>query len=199
MQLPGGENRGVLYILDELLKTLEPSRKNMKFFPEEILFVPTTKCNLKCPHCNVKQSDELMPRSLALKFLKDGKRQGINKVGFTGGEPFLALDFLINIVKAAVAQKMWFDRITTNAVWFKNRTALEKALTELYRAGYDGNLCISVDSFHNQKMEKVLLFIRTAVKIFNRPDLISLVYTAGADNGKTQQKLKRLSALLKTK
>ncbi len=170
----------------------------MKFFPEEILFVPTTKCNLQCPHCNVKQSDELLPQSLALKFLKDCKRHQINKIGFTGGEPFLAPDFLTNIVKTAVANKMCFDRIMTNAVWFKNRTVLENTLTKLYRAGYDGKLSISVDSFHNQNIEKVVLFIKTAVKIFNRQDLISLVYTTGTDNGKTQQKLKRLSALLKT-
>lgn len=167
----------------------------MKFFPEEVLFAPTTDCNLKCPHCITQKSDAILPKRLAVKFLRQCRRIGIKRVGFTGGEPFLAPDFLYAVVKEAVAQGMLFDRIMTNGVWYKDRASLSSILRKLHRAGYDGLICISIDAFHRQNLRKLILFIRTAVSVWNRPDVVSIAYVAGSRDRATAGILKKLSVM----
>ncbi|MDD5135938.1 MAG: metallo cofactor biosynthesis protein, conjectural, partial [Candidatus Omnitrophica bacterium] len=66
----------------------------MPFHPEEILFSPTTVCNLTCPHCDLRRSKEVLSLPDAKRFLIGCKKKGIDRLGFTGGEPFLAREFL---------------------------------------------------------------------------------------------------------
>jgi hypothetical protein len=148
----------------------------MAFKPEELLFLPTTTCNLKCPHCTARKSKQVLSKSLAVSFLAEAKRNKIMRLGFTGGEPFLAQDFLLSIVREAVRNGMLFDRIMTNAVWFRSEPELKVVLARLHAAGYDGSLCVSVDAFHAQDIEKVSAFIKEAVSIFGRKDIVSIAY-----------------------
>ncbi len=169
----------------------------MGYHPEEVLFSPTTDCNLICAHCDISQSKKVLSSDRAEKFLIDCKKLGIRKVGFTGGEPFLAFDFLCAIVKRAVKEEMLFDKIMTNGVWYKGKDDLKIKLARLYDAGYDGSICISVDAFHNQDLRKVARFIKTASSIWNRPDIVSIAYTAGVHDDVTKKKLKSLSGFIR--
>jgi len=169
----------------------------MKYHPEEVLFSPTTDCNLRCGHCAVSRSKRTLPVQPAVKFLRRCKNIGIKKVGFTGGEPFLAADFLCALVKASIKGKMLFDRITTNGVWYKDRPALERALDRLYKCGYDGSFSVSVDAFHRQDLKKVAAFIRSVTAIWARADAVSIIYAGCSREGETRAKLKKLSRLLK--
>jgi MoaA/NifB/PqqE/SkfB family radical SAM enzyme len=167
----------------------------MVFYPEEVLFSPSTRCNLSCPHCSVEKQRKVLSSRIAVKFLKDCKKYGINRVGFTGGEPFLALDFLCAISRASVRLGMFFDRITTNGVWFKNKAGLNKALNKLYRSGYDGSICVSVDVFHRQSLEKVASFIKAASLFWD----VYIASVTGAKDNETNKKLRKLSFLLDEK
>jgi len=81
----------------------------MIFSPKEILFSPTNDCNLCCSHClNVKSPKVLSVRSAA-KFLRQCRSIGIKRIGFTGGEPFLANEFLCALSRSAVSEEMLFD------------------------------------------------------------------------------------------
>ncbi len=171
----------------------------MKYYPEEVLFSPTTNCNLKCSHCTVKRSKKTLPIGPAVKFLHGCKRIGIKKVGFTGGEPFLAIDFLCALVKRSIKEKMLFDRITTNGVWYKNKLGLEHALRRLYGAGYDGSFSVSVDAFHKQDLKKAALFINSVAAVWARADAVSIIYTGLSREDETRKKLKKLSRLLKAR
>ncbi len=171
----------------------------MRFHPEEVLFSPTTKCNLGCLPCTIERSRATLPPRTAVRFLRECKRFGIKTVGFTGGEPFLAMGFLMALVKEAVKEDMLFDRIMTNGAWTSDKKTLVKALGALRDAGYDGSICVSVDAFHRQNLKKVALFIRTAAELWGRPDVVSLAYIGGAREGETKEKLTRLSALLKAR
>lgn len=170
----------------------------MAFRHEEILFSPTAKCNLACPHCNSVRSDASLSIYTAKKFLIDCKKHGIKKMGFTGGEPFLRSDFLFSITRLAVKEGFLFSQIVTNGVWYKNRDELKGVLNKLFAAGYDGSICVSVDAYHKQDLRKVAVFVKCALEIWRRPDIISIVYVTGRDAG-TCAKLTKLARLLDAK
>ena len=167
----------------------------MPFHPEEILFSPTTVCNLYCPHCNVKRVKAVLPVSAAKKFLIGCKKKGIDRVGFTGGEPFLARRFLYSVTRFAVKEGFFFTQIVTNGVWHKNDDDLRSCLERLSNCGYDGSILLSVDGYHKQDLRKVARFITVARSIWRRQDLVSIAYVTGRDSA-TKQKISKLAELL---
>ena len=169
------------------------------FDPKEIIFSPTNRCNLRCPHCGTRQDRKILPRKTALRFLEACKAFGVKRIGFTGGEPFYALDFLCRISREAVRRGMFFDHIITNAAWFKNKTQLAAALTRLFDSGYDGRFFVSVDAFHDQDLKKVAAFIKVASRIWQRADLVSIASVKGTKEAQTTKRLKRLASLLKAR
>lgn len=161
----------------------------MPFRPEEVLFSPTTNCNLACSHCTtgIPKSKAVLSEKLAIKFLEQCASIGVERVGFTGGEPFLAPGFLLSVVKAAVEQGLLFDRIMTNGVWWLGTRILKDTLTALADAGYDGSICVSVDAFHTRPrdLKRVAHFVRTAVNIWRRPDIVSFACVTGGRDEET--------------
>ncbi|MDO8535641.1 MAG: hypothetical protein Q7S30_01320 [Candidatus Omnitrophota bacterium] len=167
------------------------------FRPKEILFSPTTNCNLHCVHCDIEQIPEILNKNTALKFLTASFRYGIKRVGFTGGEPFLALGFMCAISRAAAGRGMLFGRIMTNGTWFSTNKELLSAFDRLSRAGYDGDLCLSVDAFHRQDLKKCASFIRGAVKVWRRHDIVSIAVVKGAKEYQTRGRLAKLARVLR--
>ncbi|MCX5686580.1 MAG: SPASM domain-containing protein, partial [Candidatus Omnitrophica bacterium] len=90
-----------------------------------------------------------------------------------------------------------FDKIMTNAVWYRDKPHLATSLTRLNKAGYDGEICVSVDAFHRQDLKKTARFIETAQAIWRRPDVISIACVRGAHENSTRNKLENLARLLK--
>lgn len=168
----------------------------MPFRPEEVLFSPTTDCNLRCAHCTVPRSKNILPEKYAKRFLRECAAIGVRRVGFTGGEPFLTPRFLAALVKTAVKEGLLFGRIMTNAVWWPDQRSLKKVLTALYKAGYDGDICVSVDAFHAQDMRKVARFIRCADSIWKRPDMVSIACVSGARDKESAGMIRSLARLV---
>ena len=143
---------------------------NKSFFhPDEIIFASTTSCNLKCAHCFVSRNPLKITIEDAVKFMqsaRNSKNNTIEKIGFSGGEPFLYQDFLCAVTKEAVNLDFIFDRLMTNGVWWKNEEELTEALNKLYEAGYDGKIGLSWDYFHDQDFEKIYIFCKNVLKIF---------------------------------
>ncbi|MBN2452762.1 MAG: SPASM domain-containing protein [Candidatus Omnitrophica bacterium] len=169
----------------------------MSFYPNEILFSPTSACNLSCGHCDVKRMPGAISADDAVRFMLECKKLGVKRIGFTGGEPFLRLEFLCEVSRRAVAAGFLFDRIMTNAVWWSDENKLKVALIKLYNSGYDGSICVSVDAFHKQSIKKVARFITLAARIWERPDIISIAYTAGAKDIQTRAKIRAVESLVK--
>lgn len=170
----------------------------MKFSPKEVLFNPTYDCNLNCSHCNNVKSANILSKKNAVRFLHGCKQLGIKRVGFTGGEPFLAPEFLCSVTRSALGEGMLFGRIMTNAVWYKNKSSLKSVLGRLFEAGYDGDICISIDAFHGQDMKKTACFIEMALSIWKRPDIISIACTVcDRFDGVTKSSLGALAKILK--
>lgn len=169
----------------------------MAFKPEEVLFSPTAECNLACPHCAAAPSRSRLSAKRAIDFLDSCKNVGVKRVGFTGGEPFLVPAFLTAVVRAAVERGYLFDRIMTNGVWWHGASELSGGLSALLEAGYDGDICVSVDAFHRQALPKVARLIAVAVRFWRRPDVVSLACVFGAYDKETVSMLRELARLLK--
>lgn len=139
------------------------------FNPTEIIFATTTACNLHCPHCFINREPSSLKISDVLNFLKsvhDSEYSQIEKIGFSGGEPFLSPDFLCQVIKTSVDYDFMFDRIMTNGDWWKSEEDLCERLQKVYDAGYDGKIGLSYDTFHAQSEERVATFIENVWKIF---------------------------------
>jgi hypothetical protein len=160
------------------------------------MFAATTRCNLRCAHCDVRHYPQTLSAKAAIRFLEACRNVGINRVSFTGGEPFLTPDFLCQVSRAAVRRGLLFGRIMTNGAWHSNRQELARTLQSLFDAGYDGDLCVSVDAFHRQDLRKVASFIRTAARIWNRPDIVTIASVRGASGLMTRRRLAALARLL---
>ena len=169
------------------------------FSPKEVLFSSTTDCNLMCAHCSVERGKVRLPIPAAAKFLRSCRKVGVERAGFTGGEPFLDTEFLFAMTGCVVANDLLFGMITTNARWFKSPAQLRKTLNELCDHGYDGSFGVSVDAFHGRDAAKPSLFIETARDVWNRPDIARVVAVRGARDKETDAILRALAKALKAK
>jgi len=167
----------------------------MRFSPNEILFSLTSRCNLSCKHCIDHGSTDISLKK-ALNFLQESTKLTKPKISFTGGEPFLRFTALNSLIKKSLNLDLEFGSITTNGIWFKKKTELISTLTKLYKSKYDGLIYLSVDQFHNQNIKKLACFIKTAIKIFHQPDLISILMVTTYKDNKNILKLKGLAKAL---
>ena len=75
-------------------------KKGNGFNPTEIIFAATQNCNLHCRHCFVSREPQKLSSEDAIRFMKSAKNSQIYKIGFSGGEPFLHLSFMTDVIKA---------------------------------------------------------------------------------------------------
>ena len=157
--------------------------KSKGFHPTEIIFSTTTACNLHCEHCFINRTPHKLEIADAVRLIescvKSGGQPGpdgtplpvVDRVGFSGGEPFLYMDFLIEVTKAAISHDLMFDQIMTNGDWWQDETDLATTLQKLYDAGYDGKIGLSWDSYHGQTTDRMETFIRKVQEIFGEDSI----------------------------
>ena len=172
---PGFDNKTVL--------AHNYTMKTRGFYPTEIIFSATTACNLLCEHCFINKELKRIDITTAESFLRNCVEAGgtvtaegielprIERVGFTGGEPFLYLDFLLALTKATIENDLLFDQIMTNGDWWKDEADLCEKLQALYDAGYDGKIGLSWDSYHGQTADRMETFISTVLEIFGEDSI----------------------------
>ncbi len=166
------------------------------FNPTEIIFAPTTRCNLSCSHCRVRTSSTELPLADALDFLDRCANEGIERIGFSGGEPFLALDFLVAACKLAVQRDMLFDRLMTNGCWWKDQAELDASLKRIADAGFDGTIGLSHDAYHGQSPQLMAEFIQAAHRAFGARDCVEILSVRSPDDGAFLTGMKTLADLL---
>jgi hypothetical protein len=114
----------------------------------------------------------------ALLFLEDARREGVEVLGFTGGEPFLQANFVIAVTRRAAELSYRFDKVMSNGVWHEDERHLTHVLTDLRDAGYSGKLGLSIDKFHGRHTSKAVEFCRVARRVFDRDNIIGLSYAS---------------------
>ncbi len=154
-------------------------RRTRTFRPNYLSFAGTYQCNLSCPHCCVPiEWPDRLPIPAALRFLEDARTFGIEILGFTGGEPFLYPEFVRTLCRRAVELGFRFDKIMTNGVWFRDAAELETVLRDLAATGFSGKLGLSVDKFHGVHTPQLAAFCRTARRVFDRDNIVSISYAS---------------------
>lgn len=181
------------------MRKTRASLRGTRFSPKEVLFASTTDCNLNCAHCSGDRGTGRLPIPAAVKFLRSCRKAGVERVGFTGGEPFLDTEFLFALTEHVVANDLLFGMVTTNARWFKTTSQLRRTLNDLRERGYDGSFGVSVDAFHGKNPAKPAVFIATASEIWNRPDIARVIAVRGARDKETTAILRVLARDLKAK
>ena len=154
-------------------------RRTRTFRPNYLSFAGTYQCNLTCPHCCVPiEWPDRLDIATALRFLEDAHAEGVEILGFTGGEPFLYPEFVIALTRRAAQLGFRFDKVMSNGVWHNDAAHLESVLVELRNAGFTGKLGLSVDKFHGTHTAKAVEFCRVARRVFNRDNIVSLSYAS---------------------
>jgi len=154
------------------------------FIPEEIIFCTTSACNLKCGHCFVNQKAGNLDSDAAVALLQDCADNGVTKVGFSGGEPFLNLDLTCLLIEESVKNEMIFDRLMTNGVWWKDETDLFNRLERVRTAGFDGKIGLSWDCFHGSSVQKIAMFITACHQVFDNEACVEILSVVKADDKK---------------
>jgi hypothetical protein len=119
---------------------------------------------------------------VALRFLDEAVSEGIEVLGFTGGEPFLYPEFLVALTRRGAEHAIHFDKVQTNGVWYRDPSHLEDVLSQLRDAGFSGKLGLSVDKFHGKHTAQAATFCRVAKAVFGRDNIVSLSYASRAPN-----------------
>src|SRR5436309_610484 len=75
-------------------------RRTRTFRPNYLSFAGTYQCNLACPHCCVPiEWPDRLEVAVALRFLEEARQEGVEVLGFTGGEPFLYPEFVVALTR----------------------------------------------------------------------------------------------------
>lgn len=172
---------------------------NHEFNPTEIIFAATTLCNLRCAHCFVNRLPirlNVQDAKSLISSCRQSEESQVEKIGFSGGEPFLYLDFLTEIIKFARDNDFMFDQIMTNGDWWKDEDNLRQTLQKIYDAGYDGKIGISYDNFHAQNYERIRTFCSCVNDIFGEENIsVQAVADPLLDDEKSDRLEKELNSL----
>ena len=112
--------------------------------------IATYQCQAACGHCLYGCSEnaeaEYMTAKTAENVCAKLKKLGVRSLHIGGGEPFLNLDGLCELIKVIVSFGINIDYIETNAAWINGKNDYEKLLKVL-EAGADC-IMVSADPFH---------------------------------------------------
>jgi Predicted Fe-S oxidoreductases len=162
------------------LETVTPILKGR--IPGQLVIQLTDACNALCPQCGMRKTENYqrfkLPKDEIYKIIDAAARQKIQALSFTGGEPFLYPEELIDLIRYASGKGIPLIRTGTNGFMFTNWRSPEfvyevHALAEALSKTNLRNLWISIDSADAKTHEEmrglhgVIKGIEVALPIFH--------------------------------
>jgi hypothetical protein len=95
-----------------------------------------------------------------------------------------------------VENDLQFDRLMTNADWWKDEAQLETTLAGLFEAGFDGSFGISIDSYHGQESARLAVFFDRVFAIWGRKDCAEILSVTKPGNLENDRRLQALATAL---
>jgi len=138
----------------------------------------TWACDIRCAHCNQDHVRAHLDLVVAKQAIDGLLRHGeINRLSFTGGEPFLRYDAMLELADFGAQRGLKFG-IVTNGRWAKTAEKTRQWLTPLVERGLDV-LVLSHDEFHQAFVpdESIALLLAEA----DRLGITSLFYVSRND------------------
>nr|WP_321464877.1 radical SAM protein [uncultured Desulfobulbus sp.] len=123
--------------------------------PGQLIIQLTDRCNARCPQCGMRVLNRFprtrLDNDYVRRLLDAGAARGMRMVSFTGGEPMLLRDDLIELIDYAGKVGFQYIRTGTNGFLFRNHqdprfSDRVNALAERLSATPLRNLWFSVDS-----------------------------------------------------
>ncbi|MBL4659274.1 MAG: radical SAM protein [Alcanivoracaceae bacterium] len=129
---------------------------NKSFTTQELVIHLTLRCPLKCAHCcvdaDINKSEELQYNTVLKSIINSAKIPTIEKVSFTGGDPFVSRKTLEAGIKQATSQGL-STSVVTSAFWAKTAKRAEHIIETLKDAGLK-EIMLSYDDSHAQYLEE---------------------------------------------
>ncbi|MBF0505749.1 MAG: radical SAM protein [Nitrospirae bacterium] len=92
--------------------------------PGQLIIQYTDKCNARCPQCGMRVTEHFSRSKLDIETVKrmidHAAENGVNALSFTGGEPFLFFDDIMELVTYAGDAGIKYTRTGTNGFMFMN-------------------------------------------------------------------------------
>ncbi len=90
--------------------------------PGQLIIQYTDKCNARCPQCGMRVTEPFKRSTLhpdmVKRMIDHAAENGVNAVSFTGGEPFLFFDDVMELVRYAGEAGIKYTRTGTNGFIF---------------------------------------------------------------------------------
>ena len=125
------------------------SRRTRNKVLEELSFNYSFACNFQCDHCITHSGPDVpeeMGVSEGVRFLEEASDAGIKVIVFGGGEPFLFVEEMLQLVECASSLGM-FTSMVSNGFWGNTISRTEAFLNRFHRAGLNA-ITLSTDRFH---------------------------------------------------
>jgi MoaA/NifB/PqqE/SkfB family radical SAM enzyme len=151
-------------------------------FPGQLVIQFTNHCNATCPQCGMRITNKIERKRIPMADIKiiidAAARRNIQSISFTGGEPLLFPDDLVEMIRYAKQAGIPMIRTGTNGFIFTNSdekaftSRLQRIAKKLYDSGLR-NFWISIDSANPTLHEKmrglpgIIDGIRKGLRIFH--------------------------------
>jgi MoaA/NifB/PqqE/SkfB family radical SAM enzyme len=151
--------------------------------PGQLIIQYTDRCNARCPQCGMRVTEQfrrsMLDMDVTKKIIDSAAEKGIKALSFTGGEPMIFLDKIVELLKYAHDTGIKYTRTGTNGFIFMNpdNPDYEERITKIAGALTESNLYtfwISIDSYCPDTHENmrglpgVISGIKKALPIFHK-------------------------------
>lgn len=137
--------------------------------------MPTWKCTAACKSCGTLSSPHVaakLPRNTVVGAVREAAAAGFFLIVFTGGEPTLELDSVLDGI-ATASELHLATRLVTNAHWASDESSADEMLAKLVGVGLS-EINYSTGDEHARfvPVENVLRAIRAAVRVGYAPSVM---------------------------
>ncbi|MCL5793155.1 MAG: radical SAM protein [Deltaproteobacteria bacterium] len=151
--------------------------------PGQLIIQYTDRCNARCPQCGMRVTEQFRRSKLdidvAKKIIDSAAEKGVKAISFTGGEPMIFLDEIVELLKYAHDAGIKYTRTGTNGFIFMNPDShdYEDRITKIAETLIKSDLYtfwISIDScspdiHENMRgLPEVISGIKKALPIFHK-------------------------------
>jgi len=119
---------------------------------KQLALIITDKCTANCRICCLESNPcgkQKLSFNLACSCIEQASQvTGISSISFSGGEPFIFFDELLNLIQVSKSHKLKSSCVT-NGFWATTKAIAKEKLSALKQAGL-GAIKISYDEFHQE-------------------------------------------------
>ena len=152
------------------------------FHPEEVIFAPTGRCNLACAPLPRPPRPEELSVDEATAFLDTCADGGIERVGFSGGEPFLRLDFIVNSLESRRRSRIVLRPADDERRLVGGRTGSQCGAGRCFRGRFRRSHRPELGCVPWSGPDRISSFIRAVFDVWGRRDSVEILSVRSSDD-----------------